>query len=183
MSKILYSKLPLLSLRSVNTAPVYQGYDSQPGGSEVDHFVWIIKKWHEHRHPIHKVIVPIFKLLLFHENKKSVERTVIWFFREIALVRELNLSAPDLKYYYMGFYIHNCQKMRYKGQYSPSFLACPETYEWVPIEKCRPKLDANKYSRLSESGTGMVFVSCTHCVCSVKKLHILSVIINCIICL
>ncbi|CAG5125688.1 unnamed protein product [Candidula unifasciata] len=73
--------------------------------------------------------------------------------REIALVRELNLSAPDLKYYYMGFYIHNCQKMRYKGQYRPSFLACPETYEWVPIEKCRPKLDVNKYCRLSESGT------------------------------
>ncbi|BFZ09834.1 hypothetical protein BsWGS_12873 [Bradybaena similaris] len=73
--------------------------------------------------------------------------------REIALVRELNFLAPDLKYYYMGFYIHNCQKMRYKGQYSPSFLACPETYEWVPIEKCRPKLDANIYSRLSESGT------------------------------
>uniref|UniRef100_A0A0B7ANR0 Arginyl-tRNA--protein transferase 1 n=2 Tax=Arion vulgaris TaxID=1028688 RepID=A0A0B7ANR0_9EUPU len=73
--------------------------------------------------------------------------------REIALVRQLHLSAPDLKYYYMGFYIHSCQKMRYKGQYQPSYLVCPDTYEWVPIEKCRPKLDVSKYSRLSETGS------------------------------
>ncbi|XP_059153504.1 arginyl-tRNA--protein transferase 1-like isoform X2 [Physella acuta] len=72
--------------------------------------------------------------------------------RELALVRSLNHYAPNLKYYYMGFYIHSCPKMRYKGQFVPSYLACPETYQWVPIETCRPKLDASKYSRLSEEG-------------------------------
>ncbi|CAL1542689.1 unnamed protein product [Lymnaea stagnalis] len=69
--------------------------------------------------------------------------------RELALVRRLQKSAPDLKYYYMGFYIHSCTKMRYKGQFVPSFLACPETYKWLPIEECRAKLDASKYARLS----------------------------------
>ncbi|KAK0053361.1 arginyl-tRNA--protein transferase 1-like isoform X1 [Biomphalaria pfeifferi] len=72
--------------------------------------------------------------------------------RELALVRKLHQSVPALKYYYMGFYIHSCPKMRYKGQFVPSFLACPVSYTWVPIEQCRPKLDASKYSRLSESG-------------------------------
>ncbi|XP_048771474.2 arginyl-tRNA--protein transferase 1-like isoform X2 [Ostrea edulis] len=72
--------------------------------------------------------------------------------REIAFVRELNKKAPDLIYYYMGFYIHSCPKMRYKGQYFPSFLLCPEVYSWHPIEECVPKLDESKYSRFAESG-------------------------------
>jgi len=48
----------------------------------------------------------------------------------------------------LGFYIHSCPKMRYKGRYSPSFLACPETYAWQPMEACRPLLDRAAYSRL-----------------------------------
>ena len=36
---------------------------------------------------------------------------------------------------------------RYKGQFTPSYLLCPETYIWTPIEQCVPKLDENKYSR------------------------------------
>ena len=41
-----------------------------------------------------------------------------------------------------------------QGQYIPSFLCCPETYTWCEIEGCRPKLDANKYSRFAEPGVG-----------------------------
>ncbi|XP_064595718.1 arginyl-tRNA--protein transferase 1-like [Liolophura sinensis] len=70
--------------------------------------------------------------------------------QEIAFTRRLTQQNPDLKYYYMGYYIHSCPKMRYKGQYNPSFLLCPETFRWQPIEKCLPKLDQNKYSRLEE---------------------------------
>lgn len=40
--------------------------------------------------------------------------------------------------------------MRYKGRYTPSFLLCPETYKWVPIEKALPKLDVAKYARFNE---------------------------------
>lgn len=57
---------------------------------------------------------------------------------------------PALKDYYMGFYIHTCPKMSYKGSYSPSFLLCPERLTWVPLELCRPVLDAQKYARLSD---------------------------------
>ena len=53
-------------------------------------------------------------------------------------------------WYYMGFYIHSCPKMRYKGQYFPSYLLCPETYSWVDISKCIPRLDKSKYSRLDD---------------------------------
>lgn len=41
--------------------------------------------------------------------------------------------------------------MRYKGKWSPSYLLCPETYTWIPIEKCISLLDTNKYSRLNEN--------------------------------
>ena len=57
---------------------------------------------------------------------------------------------PALKDYYMGFYIHTCPKMSYKGSYTPSFLLCPERLTWVPLELCRPVLDAHKYARLSD---------------------------------
>lgn len=56
-------------------------------------------------------------------------------FREIGLCRSLHHCAPSLQYYYMGFYIHSCVKMRYKGAYTPSFLLCPEVYSWHPIGK------------------------------------------------
>ena len=69
--------------------------------------------------------------------------------REVALTRSLLVHDPErFKYYCMGYYIHSCPKMRYKGQYTPSYLLCPESYRFVPIELCRPKLDANKFSRL-----------------------------------
>ena len=45
--------------------------------------------------------------------------------REIALTSQLNSVNAQLKYYYMGYYIHSCVKMRYKGQYKPSELLCP----------------------------------------------------------
>ena len=71
-------------------------------------------------------------------------------FREASFVRHLHQSAPNLCYYYMGFYIHSCPKMRYKGALSPSFLLCPEVYSWHPIEKCRPVLDQSRYARFNE---------------------------------
>ncbi|XP_044152588.1 arginyl-tRNA--protein transferase 1 isoform X5 [Bufo gargarizans] len=69
--------------------------------------------------------------------------------REIAFTRKLQRKAADLCYYYMGFYIHSCPKMRYKGHYKPSQLLCPESYSWVPIEKCVPLLESSKYSRFN----------------------------------
>lgn len=72
---------------------------------------------------------------------------LIIFFREIAFTRHLHNTCPNLKYYYMGFYIHSCCKMRYKGNFHPSDLLCPETYNWFPIKYCIPKLEITPYSR------------------------------------
>nr|XP_045005450.1 arginyl-tRNA--protein transferase 1 isoform X4 [Jaculus jaculus] len=70
--------------------------------------------------------------------------------REIAFTRQLHEKTAQLSYYYMGFYIHSCPKMRYKGQYRPSDLLCPETYVWVPIEQCLPSLENSKYCRFNQ---------------------------------
>ncbi|KAF7992199.1 hypothetical protein HCN44_001524 [Aphidius gifuensis] len=71
-------------------------------------------------------------------------------FVEIKLVRELNKTVPDLKYYYMGYYIHTIPKMKYKAKMKPSSLLCPETYIWCDINRCLTKLDLNKYSRFND---------------------------------
>nr|XP_016999684.2 arginyl-tRNA--protein transferase 1 isoform X1 [Drosophila takahashii] len=74
--------------------------------------------------------------------------------REIDFVQSLAENVPALKYYYMGFYIHSCPKMRYKGKLSASYLLCPETYEWLPLtDAIRAKLDEQKYQRLNEDAT------------------------------
>lgn len=69
--------------------------------------------------------------------------------REVSLVRSLVKECPELKYYYLGYYIHSCPKMRYKGRMTPSFLLCPQAYTWHPLSDCLPKLEASKYSRLN----------------------------------
>uniref|UniRef100_A0A1I8EID0 Arginyl-tRNA--protein transferase 1 n=3 Tax=Wuchereria bancrofti TaxID=6293 RepID=A0A1I8EID0_WUCBA len=56
--------------------------------------------------------------------------------REIAFTQELAKERPQLHYYYMGFYIHSCQKMRYKKCFRPSDLLCDRSFTWVPLEKC-----------------------------------------------
>lgn len=71
--------------------------------------------------------------------------------REIAFTQHITSFDPEINWYYMGFYIHSCPKMRYKGQYTPSFLNCPETYKWYLIDECIQKLDDCKYSRFAPS--------------------------------
>jgi len=68
---------------------------------------------------------------------------------EIEWVQKITAKAPALKYYYMGYYIHTCEKMKYKGQFHPSDLLCPETYTWHPLSKALPLLEKQKYVRLA----------------------------------
>ncbi|KAG8914626.1 Arginyl-tRNA--protein transferase 1 [Tulasnella sp. 408] len=71
--------------------------------------------------------------------------------KEIALAQEISsYGAPGMGYLYMGFYIHTCQKMRYKAQYAPSFLLDPEAYTWCPTEKALPLLDKHLYVPFSK---------------------------------
>eukprot|EP00794_Sanderia_malayensis_P017375 gene17375-19114_t len=67
--------------------------------------------------------------------------------REIYFIRKLQQGCPEFIHYYLGFYIHSCQKMRYKGQYEPSYLLCPEAYTFQPIKSCIEKLEVNRYAR------------------------------------
>uniref|UniRef100_A0A8C2A4T6 Arginyl-tRNA--protein transferase 1 n=1 Tax=Cyprinus carpio TaxID=7962 RepID=A0A8C2A4T6_CYPCA len=89
--------------------------------------------------------------LYYHPDFSSLSLGTYSALREIAFTRQLQQQSPKLSYYYLGFYVHSCPKMRYKGQYRPSDLLCPETYTWVPIERCIPRLDISAYSRLNEN--------------------------------
>ena len=70
--------------------------------------------------------------------------------REIAFVRELGQYSPQMRHYCMGFYVHSCPKMSYKNQYSAAELLCPITLQYVPIERCIPKLEVAKYCKLGD---------------------------------
>ncbi|CAF4350710.1 unnamed protein product, partial [Adineta steineri] len=52
---------------------------------------------------------------------------------------------------------------KHMGQYKPSFLLCPETYTWHPIEKCIPLLNAHKYARFETDPTkGYLEIFCNN---------------------
>lgn len=64
--------------------------------------------------------------------------------REIAFVRELAKERPELHYYYMGYYIDSCPKMRYKSRFQPSELLCDRSFTWVPFDECKKLLTKEK---------------------------------------
>jgi arginine-tRNA-protein transferase len=49
--------------------------------------------------------------------------------KEIDWVKTAQEHCPSFQYYYLGYYIHSCNKMRYKAAYRPSELLCPVRYE------------------------------------------------------
>uniref|UniRef100_A0A7E4VH43 Arginyl-tRNA--protein transferase 1 n=1 Tax=Panagrellus redivivus TaxID=6233 RepID=A0A7E4VH43_PANRE len=63
--------------------------------------------------------------------------------REIAFTQGLAVNRPDLHYYYMGYYLQECPKMRYKGRFHPSDLLCDQTFKWMPLEQAVAKIVAN----------------------------------------
>ncbi|KAM5534298.1 hypothetical protein V8D89_012026 [Ganoderma adspersum] len=72
--------------------------------------------------------------------------TVLSAMREVSLVKEMHMAGlTNMKFLYLGLYVHTCVKMRYKGEYSPTYMLDPEDYEWYLLEKFRPLLDKNHY--------------------------------------
>jgi len=65
--------------------------------------------------------------------------------REVQLTQQLGLP-----FYYMGYYIHSCPKMRYKGRFLPSDLLSPTMLSWHNIELCIPKLEVAKYETFAD---------------------------------
>ncbi|KAF2005121.1 arginine-tRNA-protein transferase 1 [Amniculicola lignicola CBS 123094] len=70
-----------------------------------------------------------------------------WSFGKLSAMREIILASEGAyKYYYMGYYIHSCPKMRYKGEYQPSYILDSESYEWNLINgDLRKLLDSKRY--------------------------------------
>lgn len=58
-----------------------------------------------------------------------------WQFGKLSALREAALALEGgYQYYYMGYYIHSCVKMKYKGDYKTQHVLDPETYEWYPLD-------------------------------------------------
>lgn len=77
------------------------------------------------------------------------------------MLREAALALEGgYQYYYMGYYIHSCVKMKYKGDYKTQHVLDPETYEWHPLEgELRALLDKKPYVSMSRSVAGKRWAS------------------------
>ncbi|KAF8454597.1 arginine-tRNA-protein transferase [Terfezia claveryi] len=69
-----------------------------------------------------------------------------WGFGKLSACREAALAAEEgYKYYYMGFYIHNCPKMKYKGQFHPTYFLDPENNVWNLLDEQVKKIMSEKF--------------------------------------
>jgi len=72
-------------------------------------------------------------------------------FGKLSALREESLALEGgYGWYYMGYYIHECVKMRYKAEFRPQFVLDPESYGWDELnEWFKGRLDGNKYVSIS----------------------------------
>jgi len=86
----------------------------------------------------------------YHESIHKFAPGKLGALREIVLAKE-----EEYKWWYPGFYIHNCPKMRYKIDYSPQFILDPDTLAWEPLDsQVLAILDKGAYVGLSEALKG-----------------------------
>nr|CAD2174211.1 unnamed protein product [Meloidogyne enterolobii] len=76
------------------------------------------------------------KYLFYDPNYSFLSLGVYSALWEINFTKFLAKQRPNLHYYYMGFYLHDCPKMRYKGCFRPSDLLCDYCFDWVPLSEC-----------------------------------------------
>ncbi|KAF3008623.1 Arginyl-tRNA--protein transferase 1 [Curvularia kusanoi] len=83
--------------------------------------------------------------MLYHSDYEA------WQFGKLSALREAALAIEGgYQYYYMGYYIHSCTKMRYKGDYKPQHVLDPESYEWNPLDgELKSLLEKKSYVSLS----------------------------------
>ncbi|KAK5631264.1 hypothetical protein RRF57_006978 [Xylaria bambusicola] len=65
---------------------------------------------------------------LYHESIHNWSPGKLGALREIAVALE-----GGYRWWYPGFYIHTCPKMRYKMDYSPQQILNPDTNQWVEV--------------------------------------------------
>ncbi|KAL2258857.1 hypothetical protein VTK26DRAFT_7665 [Humicola hyalothermophila] len=67
---------------------------------------------------------------LYHESIHWLNPGKLGAMREIALARE-----EGYRWWYPGYYVHNCPKMRYKIEYKPQYVLDPESLQWFLLDK------------------------------------------------
>ncbi|EST08139.1 Arginine-tRNA-protein transferase, N-terminal [Kalmanozyma brasiliensis GHG001] len=74
--------------------------------------------------------------------------------QEIALTKRLGRlkAMHEITRYYMGFYIHTCQKMKYKAEYRPSQLLDCSDNTWHDLADVASDLDTRRYFAWSQDG-------------------------------
>lgn len=77
---------------------------------------------------------------LYHDSIHSHSPGKLGALREIALAIE-----GGYRWWYPGYYIHSCPKMRYKIDYSPQYVLDPETLSWDPLDKQALEIFDNKH--------------------------------------
>jgi len=79
-----------------------------------------------------------------------------WSLGKLSALRETALALEGgYEYYYMGYYIHSCLKMRYKGTYKPQHVLDFEAFEWSPLdEKMGRLMDKRKWVSMSRERKG-----------------------------
>ena len=85
---------------------------------------------------------------LYHESIHWLNPGKLGALREIALARE-----AGYRWWYPGYYVHNCAKMRYKIEYKPQYVLDPEDLRWYLLDKEALALfDKGHYVCLSRKG-------------------------------
>lgn len=84
-------------------------------------------------------------------------------FGKLGALREITLAKEEgYRWWYAGFYIHSCVKMRYKGDYTPQYILDPVSYNWDPLDdEMKRKLDSSKFVSLSLEQAGKK-TACLH---------------------
>lgn len=96
-----------------------------------------------------KVVSGVY--FLYHEDLHKWSPGKLSALRETALAQE-----EGYDFYWMGYYIQSCIKMRYKGDYQPMEFLDPESYEWHLLDQRAEDLmqEKNYISLSTNSYTG-----------------------------
>lgn len=75
-----------------------------------------------------------------------------WSFGKLSALREASMALEyRFQFYYMGYYIHSCNKMRYKGDYKPQHVLDLHNFEWMPLDdELRSLMEKKTYASMSK---------------------------------
>jgi len=83
----------------------------------------------------------ISSVYFFHDpSLSSLSLGTISALFEIAIVKSMSLSHPELRYYYLGYYIEGCSKMQYKAGFGPAQILHPGRMAWIPFDQAQATL-------------------------------------------